>query len=253
MDAIILAGGKSADDPLSEMTHGELKSMLPIAGKPMVQWLLDAISASKSIDTVALIGIEDASALKCSKPLITLPDEGTLIGNMQLGSKKLDEIHPNETHVVSFSADIPTVTPEIIDHLVAIYQKCEFDIYYGVVERSIMEKRFPGSKRTYIKVKNMEVCGGDLNSFSKRAVLKPDALWQDLIKSRKNPLKQAAMIGIDSLLLLMLGLIDLDQVATRVCRRVGITGKALRVPFAEVGMDVDKPFQYEMVQADLMR
>ena len=44
MDAIVLAGGKSTDDPLSALTGGELKSMLPIAGKPMVQWVLDAIS-----------------------------------------------------------------------------------------------------------------------------------------------------------------------------------------------------------------
>ena len=253
MDAIILAGGKSTDDPLSAMTGGEVKSMLSIAGKPMVQWVLDAISGSKLIDTVVLIGIEDSSRLTCSKPLITMPDEGSLIGNMQQASLRLDQIHPNGTHVASFSADIPTITPEIVDHLVSIYQKGEVDIYYGVVERKVLEKRFPGSKRTYIKVKNEEICGGDLNAVSKRAVLKPDALWQDLIKSRKNPLKQAAMIGLDSLLLLMLGLITLDQMADRVCRRMGITGKAVRVPFAEVGMDVDKPFQFEMVEADLLR
>jgi len=252
MDAIVLAGGKSTDDPLSAMTGGGLKSMLSIAGKPMVQWVLDAISASKLIDTVVVIGIEDASLLQCSKPLITLPDEGTLIGNIQRGSQKLDEVHPEETHVVSFSADIPAITPAIIDHLVSIYQKAEVDIYYGVVARAVMEKRFPGSKRTYIKVKKEEVCGGDLNSFSKRAVLQPDALWKELIKARKNPLKQAAMIGIGSLLLLVLGIIDLDQVAARVCKRMGITGRAVRVPFAEVGMDVDKPFQFEMVQADLL-
>lgn len=253
MDAIVLAGGKSTDDPLSALTAGGLKSMLPIAGKPMVQWVLDAISAAKLIDTVVLIGVEDASSLKCSKPLVTLPDEGTLIGNIQQGSQKLDEIHPNETHVVSFSADIPAITAEIIDHLVSIYQKAEVDIYYGVVERAVMEKRFPDSKRTYIKVKNDEICGGDLNSFSKKAVLQPDALWKELIKARKNPLKQAGMIGIDSLLGLVLGILNLDQLATRVCKRMGITGKAVRVPFAEVGMDVDKPFQFEMVEADLLR
>ncbi|MRR28820.1 hypothetical protein EG834_00435 [bacterium] len=252
MDAIVLAGGKSTDDPLSALTAGGLKSMLPIAGKPMVQWVLDAISGAKLIDTVAVIGIEDASLLHCSKPLITLPDEGSLIANIQRGSQKLDEIHPNETHVASFSADIPAITSEIIDHMVSLYQKAEFDIYYGVVERAVMEKRYPGSKRTYIKVKKDEVCGGDLNAFSKRAVLQPDALWKELIKARKNPLKQAAMIGIDSLLGLMLGLLDIDQVAARVCKRMGITGKAVRVPFAEVGMDVDKPFQFEIVQADLL-
>ena len=29
--------------------------------------------------------------------------------------------------------------------------------------------------------------------------------------------------------------------------------KVVKVPFAEVGMDVDKPFQFEIVEADLMR
>ena len=253
MDAIVLAGGKSTDDPLSALTGGELKSMLPIAGKPMVQWVLDALSDAKNIGTVALIGIEDASALKCKKPMICLPDEGSLIANIQQASQKLDEIHPEETHVVSLSADIPAVTAQIIDHMLSIYEKGEVDIYYGVVERQVMEKRYPESKRTYIKIKNTEICGGDLNSFSKRAVLAPDALWKKLIELRKNPLKQAALIGLDTLLLLVLGFIDLDQVADRVCRRLGITGKAVRVPFAEVGMDVDKPFQFEMVQADLLR
>ena len=235
------------------MTGGELKSTLPIAGKPMVQWVLDALSESKSIDQVVVMGIDDTASLTCKKPILYLPDEGSLIGNMQKASLELDEIHPQETHAISISADIPTVTAGIIDHLAAIYQKAEVDIYYGVVEQRIMEERFPNSKRTYIKVKNDRVCGGDLNCFSKRAVLKPDALWQELIKLRKNPLKQAAMIGIDSLLLLVLGLIDLDQVAERVCRRMGITGKVVKVPFAEVGMDVDKPFQFEIVEADLMR
>ncbi len=253
MDAIVLAGGKSQEDALSELTGGELKSTLPIAGKPMVQWVLDALSESQSIDQVVVMGIEDTASLTCTKPIHFLPDEGSLIGNMQKASMKLDEIHPHETHAVSISADIPAITAAIIDHLVGIYQKAEVDICYGVVERRVMEERYPNSKRTYIKVKKDEICGGDLNCFSKRAVLKPDALWQELIKLRKNPLKQAAMIGIDTLLLLVLGLIDIDQVAERVCRRMGITGKVIKVPFAEVGMDVDKPFQFKIVEADLMR
>ncbi|KAF0111219.1 MAG: hypothetical protein FD147_1157 [Chloroflexi bacterium] len=253
MDAIVLAGGKSNDDPLTELTKGELKSMLKIAGKPMVQWVLDAISGSKLIDTVVLIGIEDASPLHCSKTLITLPDAGSLIENIQQASLKLTALHPEESHVVSFSADIPAITSAIIDHLVSIYKKGEYDIYYGVVERLVMEKRFPGSKRTYIRLKNDEVCGGDLNAFSKKAVIAPNALWKELVRSRKHPLKQAALIGLDSLILMKLGWISLDDMTNRVCRRLGITGKAVRIPFAEVGMDVDKPFQFELVQTDLMR
>jgi len=32
---------------------------------------------------------------------------------------------------------------------------------------------------------------------------------------------------------------------------MGITGRAVIVPFAELGMDVDKPHQLELVESDL--
>ena len=174
------------------------------------------------------------------------------MANIQQGAQTFLDLHPQETHILSMSADIPTVTSEIVETMIKEYAGFSYDIYYSVVEREIMEKRFPGSKRTYIKVKDGEVCGGDLNCFSKRAALDPNALWKELIRLRKKPLKQAAMIGLDTLVLLQMGKLTLDQAAARVCRRMGITGKALRIPYAEIGMDVDKPFQFDMVEADLL-
>jgi GTP:adenosylcobinamide-phosphate guanylyltransferase len=252
MDVIILAGGRSVEDPLAEMAQGKPKSLLPIAGKPMVQWVLDAVNESPSIDTVALIGIDETEELSCNKKLLVLPDFGSLMGNIQQGAQTFLDLHPLETHILSISADIPTITGEIIESMIKEYAGYKYDIYYSVVERDIMEKRFPGSKRTYIKVKDGEICGGDLNCYSKRAALDPKALWKELIRLRKNPLKQAAMIGLDTLVLLQMGKLTLDEAADRVCHKMGITGKALRVPFAEIGMDVDKPFQFDMVEADLL-
>ena len=253
MDAIILAGGASAEDPLAELAQGQPKSMIEIAGKPMVQWVLDAVSEAPSVSNVALIGLEDASMLKCQKPMVALPDLGSLLANIQQGAQVFEKLHPQETHILSLSADIPTVTGKIVESMIEKYAGFKYDVYYSVVERKVMEARFPGSKRTYIKVKGGEFCGGDLNCYSKKAALDPNALWKELIKLRKSPLKQAAMIGYGTLLLLLLRQVTLDEAAARVCRRLGITGKALPVPFAEIGMDVDKPFQFDMVQADLLR
>lgn len=252
MDVIVLAGGRSDKDPLAPFAGGKPKSMIEIAGKPMVQWVLDALSGSPSIGTVALIGLEEKEGLSCSKPMILLPDLGSLMSNIQQGAQTFLDLHPSETHVLSISADIPAITSHIVENMVLEYKDLNYEIYYSVVEREVMEKRFPGSKRTYIKIKDGEVCGGDLNCYSKKAALDPNALWKDLIKLRKNPLRQAAMIGFDTLFLLLLGQLTLDQAANRVCRRMGITGKVLRVPYAEIGMDVDKPFQFDMVQADLL-
>lgn len=252
MDVIILAGGASPDDPLAELAKGKPKSLILIAGKPMVQWVLDAVNDAPSVDTIALIGIEDANQLNSRKKMITLPDLGSLMENIRQGAEYFQKVHPEETHILSISADIPAITGEIVEAMIKEYTELSYDIYYSVASRQVMEKRYPGSKRTYLKVKDGEFCGGDLNCYSKHAALDPNAVWKDLIRLRKNPLKQAALIGFGTLILLLLHQLTLDQAAERVCLRLGITGKALRVPFAEIGMDVDKPFQFDMVQADLL-
>lgn len=254
MDVIVLAGGISTrEDPLYEMAPDGLKSMINIAGKPMVQWVLDALSDAKLVESVVVIGIDETNSLQCKKDIAFLKDDGSLISNIQQGCAHFDRIHPQNTHVITISADIPTLTSEIIDQSIAMYQEFDLDVCYTVLDRAVMEKRFPNSKRTYVKVKDGEVCGGDLNYIRKKAVLQPAGLWEQLIKNRKNPLKQASLIGFDTLVMLALGRLTLDDAAARVCRRLSISGRAFRSPFAEIGMDVDKPFQFEIVEKDLLR
>lgn len=254
MDALILAGGKAdIKDPLYALTRGENKALLSIAGKPMVQWVLDAISASNCIDTVVVIGLEEKEEISSSKPLSFLPDKGTLIENIIQGADFLQTLHPDQTHMVTISADIPAITGNILDAMTKTFCTLDVDICYSVIERPVMEKRFPGSKRTYTRFKDVEVCGGDLNFVRKSTALNPNAMWNELVRNRKNPFKQASQIGFGTLLLILTRQLELDIVAQRVCARLGISGKAIRAPYAEVGMDVDKPFQFEIVERDLLR
>jgi molybdopterin-guanine dinucleotide biosynthesis protein A len=254
MDVLILAGGKTdTKDPLFALSGGGNKALLSIAGKPMVQWVLDAISASTSVDTVVVIGLDEGIKIFCSKPIRFLPDKGTLIENIIQGADFLNKLHPEQAHMVTISADIPAITGEILDEMISLFIQHDVDICYSVIERPIMEKRFPGSKRTYTKFKDVEVCGGDLNYIRKSTALNPNAMWNELIRNRKNPFKQAAQIGFGTLFLILTRQAPLDIVAQRVCSRLGITGIAIRAPYAEVGMDVDKPFQFEIVEQNLLR
>ena len=57
MDAVVTAGGiPEPEDLLYPYTKGESKALLKIAGKPMVQWVLDAVSQAKTIDRVVVVG-----------------------------------------------------------------------------------------------------------------------------------------------------------------------------------------------------
>ena len=79
MDAIVMAGGiPRAEDPLYEYTQGDPKALLDIAGKPMIQWVLDAISGSATVERVVLISLPEDANLECTKPVTYLPDQGGL-------------------------------------------------------------------------------------------------------------------------------------------------------------------------------
>jgi hypothetical protein len=116
-----------------------------------------------------------------------------------------------------------------------------------------MEKRYPKSKRTYTHLKDCAICGGDMNAVRVDMVENSSKLWVDLIASRKNPLKQASILGFDLLLKLLFRSATLEDAAKIISRRLGIKGKLLQSAYPEIGMDVDKPHQLVIMREDLGR
>jgi GTP:adenosylcobinamide-phosphate guanylyltransferase len=254
MDAIVTAGGiPQPGEPLYEYTLGASKAMLDVAGKPMIQWVIDALEGAQTIDGIVIIGLPPGSEVKSSKITAHIPNQGGMVDNIRAGVNKVMEKKSGAEHVLVVSSDIPTITAEMVDWVVNTAMQTDLDAYYNVIERNVMEKRFPGSKRSYTRLRGMEVCGGDMNLIKTSLVTQNDELWNKLVAARKNVLKQAALIGYDTLFLLFFRLVDLDGAVKRATKRLKLTGKAILCPYAEVGMDVDKPFQLELVRADLAR
>lgn len=254
MDAIVIAGGiPTPDQPLYEYTQGKAKAMLDIAGKPMVQWVLDALVDAKKVENVIIIGLDDAESVSCAKPTYHIANQGRMLANIQAGIDKMRELNPKAEYVLSVSADIPAVTGEMVDWLITTALQTRHDIYYGVVKKQTMEKRYPDSKRTFTKLKDMEVCGADIHIAHHSMTTDPIHLskWEVLIGKRKSPLKQAASVGYLTLILLLLGRLSLADAVKRATKKLNFTGRAIIFPYAEAAMDVDKPHQYEMLRADL--
>jgi hypothetical protein len=78
-----------------------------------------------------------------------------------------------------------------------------------------------------------------------------EELWARIVAARKNVFKQAALLGYGNLILLLSRQLTLAGAVKRVTERMDITGKAVISPYAELGMDVDKPHQLEIVRAEL--
>jgi GTP:adenosylcobinamide-phosphate guanylyltransferase len=252
MDAVVTAGGiPKPGEPLYEYTQGKSKALLDIAGKPMIQWVLDALCDARTIERIIVIGLPPDSGITCSKLADFQPNQGGMLQNIRLGMRRSVELNPSSHHILMVSSDIPAITAEMVDWVVNECMKTDLDAYYNVITRQAMEARFPGSKRSYTRLKDVEVCGGDMNVLRSNVGPEHDAVMEKLIAARKNVFKQASLVGYDTLFLLLFRLITLEQAVSMVTKRLKITGQAVRCPYAEVGMDVDKPFQLEIMRLDL--
>ncbi len=254
MKAIVMAGGTpSPDDPLYPYTQGKPKALLDIAGQPMLQWVLDAIDQAHRIDEVLIFGTDlQAYPWRLQKPARWRPDRGSMVQNILAGLEEIGHHAPQDAWVMLISGDVPTVTGPILDWVAAHAQHFPtVDVIYHVVTREVMERRFPGVRRTYLRLRDVEVCGADVNLVRVRVGQREDDLWERLYAARKSPLKQAALIGWSTLIKILLRRLTLAEAVAEVSQRLNLPGIAAVAPYAEIAMDVDKPAHVDIVRRDL--
>lgn len=215
--------------------------------------MLDALAAAKTIDRIVMIGLADNIQVNYPREMVRIEDRGSMVENIIAGSSTLLSFPTPSQYALVVASDVPAVTPAAIDWISEQTVKAQKEMIYTVVTQPVMEKRFPSSKRTYIPLKDMAICGGDVNAIELKKINYDNPIYRKLIDARKNALKQAALLGFDTLLLIMLRAITLAQAEKRVCRRLEVNGMVLPSPFAELAMDIDKPGQLELLRQDLVK
>lgn len=254
MDAVVIAGGiPQPEESLYPYSKGNPKALIDVAGKPMAQWVLDALGEAQSIQRVVLIGLTGKTGLTCSKPIYYVSNEGRMLANIQAGTAKVKELNPKAEYVLFATSDIPGISGSMIDWIVNATKQTKDDLYYTVIPRQVMEDRFPTSRRTFVQLKDLEACGGDMHVARISMVGKNSEFWEKLIEARKNPAAQARLLGFDIIFRFLTRQLTAEDVIHRVARRLGLKGRALISPFAEIGMDIDKPHQLEIMRAQLAK
>ncbi|MEX2144581.1 MAG: nucleotidyltransferase family protein [Anaerolineales bacterium] len=252
LDALILAGGvPQPGESLYPFSLGKSKALIDVAGQPMVQWVLNALSEAESIRRLVIVGLDESSGLHCKKEVSYLANQGGMLDNIRAGARRIAELDPKAEYALIVSSDIPTITAEMVDWICTQVRPGEDDAIYNVIQRSAMDQRFPESKRTFTKLKDIELTGGDMNPASVPLILSHTGPWEKIAAARKSAIKQASLIGFDTLLLFLLRTLTMEQAAARVSKRLGLRARGVVCPYAEVGMDVDKAHHLQIVRRDL--
>lgn len=254
MDAILAAGGVPQEgEPLYEFTQGGYKSLVDVAGKPMVQWVLDAISGTANIDRVVLVGLDESSGLSCRKALTFLPDQGGMIDNIRAATRRVQELNTAAEYVLMVFSDIPLITSEMLNWVVESSQEARYEVYLSMVTRDAMNARFPGLKRRFTRLNDIELRPGDINVVTVDKVMETNGLGDRISEARHSLLRQIALIGLDTLFFIFFRRFDLADFVQHMTKKMGIIWQPLICPYPEIAMDVDDPRHLEIVRAELSK
>ena len=247
--ALVLAGySPDKPDPLAAAMGMERKALLPIAGKPMVYWVVRALQESGRIDDLFIVGMSEEDGVDFGQEVTYVPNQARHFDNIMAGVRAIQEKRPDAEYAVGASADIPLLKPSTVEWFLDACERRGGDIFYSLVEMNVMESQFPGSGRSYVPLVEGRFCGGDLYLARLSVAHNNEELVRGLLERRKNAFQQIRMAGFRIVLKFLfrrLSLKDAEEVASRLMQ---CEARAMPSPFADLGMDIDKPHQWEMAR-----
>jgi GTP:adenosylcobinamide-phosphate guanylyltransferase len=241
VDAVILAGGEG--DAIDATCR--FKGLLPVAGRPVVEWVVDAMREAATVNEIAVV-IPTAESLgpwvdRVEKLVVS---NGAFMDNVLAGTASFRIDRP----VLVATGDIPLVTPEAIDEFVRDSLETNADFTYPLVRREDMEAQYPGSDRTYFRLRTGWHTGG--NAMLVNPVLLPAAhdLGQRLFDQRKSPTGVLRLAGLGFVARFMLGRLQPEDLSDKIRELLGGTGAAVMCRHASLAVDVDKPADLQLVE-----
>jgi len=245
MPALVLAGGDLEKEFAAEGISGP-KALLPLAGRPMLAWVLDRLKACGRIGPITLVapgGSLGAEMDRLADQVV--PSAKTLMGSLGSG---LDAITPAANAILVVPCDVPFLSDRAIIHFLDSCAENSADFHYAYLTRETSRSAYPKLHHTYVPLREGVVCGGGL--FLVNPAIRPAAeeLFGRLTRARKHPWQMAGILGVGTIgkfLIRQLGVGDLER---KVSSLLGHPVRAILSPYAEVGFNVDHPTQWHLAQ-----
>lgn len=242
--AVVLAADRTTNDAVASKAGVVCKAFAPVGGTPMIIRVLDALTASHMIQSTILCGPPKAFLPQCPE-LTKRIDNGQIVwvasenSPSRSAEKGLAEVN-EQTRVLLTTADHALLTPEIVQYFLRASSEADCDVTVGVTDHETIKAHFPNSKKTVIRLHDGNFCGCNLFTFNfkGRALI---SFWRSAEDQRKRPWRLIAQVlGWRSVLSYLFEYLTLTQALNKISSKTGMRIQAIRLPFAEAGIDVDK-------------
>ena len=244
MDVIVLAGEKRDNGS----TAGEEKinkALFKIKDKHMIEYVIQTLRESSSIGRIAVVGPKEKL-----EPIIGDTVDFIIEGTDSIVKNILIALDyfSGEKEILIVTSDIPMITREAIEDFIERCRQKDVDLCYSIVEKKVNEEKYPGVRRTYARLWEGRFTGGNVFCVRPEIADKCKDFVEQMLEYRKSPAKMARVLGIGFLLRLVLGILTINAIQKKCESLLGIKGAAIISPYPEIGNDVDKLSDLEVIE-----
>ena len=243
---VVLAGSRPGSDPLAAAFGTDLKALVPIGGKPMVRWPVDALLASPRFSEIRVLTQEPeriGEALPANPKLKVEKSAATIAATLE----QLCFDPTVQWPLFVTTADHVLLDDGMIDEFYDLGEVA--DIAIGVVERDNLMKRLPKSQRTWVRFRSGAYSGANMFLLSGKRVLPALEMWRSVEQDRKKGWALLWAFGPLNLLGAVLRLRTLHQTLDAIGRRLGAKVEAVDLSDPLAAVDVDKLSDHDLVEA----
>lgn len=246
--AVVLAGSRPGRDDFAAQFGTDMKALVPVGGEPMVRRPVRALLASESIGRVLVLSQEP------DRLAAVIPGNGRVSFRQSAGTIAETMLEICDDPAIRWPVLVTTADHALLDSATVNQFTKEggtADVAIGVVRSRNLLSRLPETERTWLKFRGGAYTGANLFLLSSPSVRPAIELWRSVEQDRKKAWRVISLLGPAVLLSAVLRLISLDQVLSKLGRRLGLKMRAVRLSNPLAGVDVDKPADHTLVEAIL--
>ncbi len=243
---VVLAGGRASPE-LAVQIGGSVRAMALFGGKRLIDLVVEALAAADGGAPVTVVG-----DLPDSATYARVPDQGDYVSNLLAGVAR----HAGDEWILITSADMPFLTGKVVarftENALLAAAARGAAVVYPVVLVSACYARYPGIKRTSVKLLEGEFTGGNMMLARPSFFMDRRDLLARTFAARKNPFRLAWMLGPDTVARLAVSqlisprALDIPGLEAKVGRLVQGRVATLVSVDPELATDLDKPADFVM-------
>jgi len=243
-NALILAGTKERG-PLEIAENVDNKALIMLDSRPMIDYIVDALNNSGNIDKILVVGPKNELHPYIGKKVDEIINPGnSILENIEIGLNFFNSAE----NLLFLTSDIPLITPEAIDEFLEICTKRKAYIGYPIITKENIVKKYPETKRTYVKMKEGIFCGGNIVFFKPEVFFQKKKLIRELFDNRKATWKYVKILGLKFIFKFLFKTLTLKEVEKRVTGILGYNSIAVMISYPEIMIDLDKPSDLKLIR-----